>query len=300
MRINPFLYLALLTISMLAGCQSYGSQLDPSDSSITEPLLHEISGIASSNLLTDHLWLINDSGNSPTLYLVDKNFDIKKSVDLTARNRDWEDLSAFVFEGISWIVVAETGDNLKKHTSSFLYFFLEEELLKSDHKNLTPEKTLEFTYSDGPQNCEAIAVDTLSRKILLLNKSETVSSLYELPLFPEKKEKKQIAKRTTELKVFPGHESASLIKVLTGVNPDAITGMDVKKDGSSAFVLTYRDIWQFVKNPDSSWAKTFSQSATHFSSIKLRQAEAIAVSTNDATILVTTEGIPAPVLSFRN
>ena len=82
---NKFIFCFLLVIS---SCSTGNLTV------ITElPMeLKEASGITiSSN--QNILWIINDSDNKPILYGVNKKGKIKKTLNIKAKNRDWEDLT---------------------------------------------------------------------------------------------------------------------------------------------------------------------------------------------------------------
>ena len=55
--------------------------------------LNEASGIIYNS--PDSIWWINDSGNTPTLFLSDLNRNILEKIDIpNAKNKDWEDLTS--------------------------------------------------------------------------------------------------------------------------------------------------------------------------------------------------------------
>ena len=55
-------------------------------------LLNEVSGIEQSPN-SESIWMINDSGNKPQLFLVNLEGTIEGVIDINAKNRDWEDLT---------------------------------------------------------------------------------------------------------------------------------------------------------------------------------------------------------------
>ena len=292
-----FAILSLLSFTVCA-CNLHAARLANSSPKITNPELSEISGIAASLIEPGTFWMINDSGNQSAMFLIDSEGNTVKKVNLSPVNRDWEDLASFQFEGNSWLVVAETGDNRRLQTSYFLYFFHEKVLIASSDTPVDAQATLEFTFEDGPQNCEAIAVDAISGKILFLNKGDSSAALYELDWMPGQSEETVAAKKLTNLELLRNDESAALIKVLTGVNPDAVTAMDIRKDGTAAVVLTYRDVWQFKKPATQHWAQAFMHSPEHLSAHRLNQAEAAAYSLDGTQIVVTSEKLPAPLVTL--
>ena len=55
-------------------------------------LLEEVSGIQYSQN-EDAFWMLNDSGNSPSLYLVSEQAELLRVLQINAENTDWEDIT---------------------------------------------------------------------------------------------------------------------------------------------------------------------------------------------------------------
>ena len=55
-------------------------------------LLEEVSGIQYSQN-EDAFWMLNDSGNSPSLYLVSEQGELLRVLQINAQNTDWEDIT---------------------------------------------------------------------------------------------------------------------------------------------------------------------------------------------------------------
>ena len=164
---------------VLSGCQNLtafpaeqASGHGKVNSAITATQVPEISGLANSQLLPGHFWAINDSGNSAEVYRIDANLNLVQTVRLSLSNRDWEDMAAFSDQGTAWLVIAETGDNLLRHSQYALHFFQEKHLLTHTDGLISADKSIHFRFENGPQNCEAMAIDVQSRKILLISKSQ--------------------------------------------------------------------------------------------------------------------------------
>ena len=54
--------------------------------------LHEASGIEKLND-SELLWMINDSGNASSLYLVSEEGNILRELKINSKNTDWEDIT---------------------------------------------------------------------------------------------------------------------------------------------------------------------------------------------------------------
>lgn len=75
--------------------------------------IQEASGIAVSPKDSRFLWAINDSGGTAELHLFNTDGTERGQVKVTgANNLDWEDLASFTLDGKSWLLIADTGDNL--------------------------------------------------------------------------------------------------------------------------------------------------------------------------------------------
>ena len=75
-------------------------------------LLREVSGtekVTGSELI----WMINDAGNSPTLYGLDLKGKIKKSLKVNADNNDWEDLTT---DDNGNLYIGDFGNNKNERT----------------------------------------------------------------------------------------------------------------------------------------------------------------------------------------
>ncbi len=285
----------------------------------------ELSGLAASHKNPDVFWAINDSGNRPELFAVDKTGRHLQTFSLPERNIDWEDLASFRHEGKSWLAIADTGDNLRRRSSSFLYL-LEEPVLDqpvlqrgfasaatvqpSNSANAKPvaaaahasrelkvQATIEFAYVDGPQNVESIAVSAEDGSIYLVAKRGAKSSLYELPLVFESQ---------------PGQITAKLIGNTTGLHWDASaswieqslgsrfllgpTAMDISADNQLAVIANYRHVYLYRKQPGQAWSAALRSKPQIISSHRMSQSESVAFSAGGDFIIVGSEGIHAPVL----
>lgn len=158
---------------------------------VKDSRINESSGLAVSRNHPRCVWLHNDSGDKPVLYLVGYDGETKAIVNLPdARAYDWEDMCSFEVDGQRWLLVADVGDNLQKRSAgkTVCRLYLLKEPVVPQANGLPTitwpiEATIEFEYEDGPHNCESIAVDTVRKEILLLTKTAPHKcGLYSLPL----------------------------------------------------------------------------------------------------------------------
>ena len=81
---------------------------------INNDRINECSGIAISRTVKDALWLHNDSGDAPRLYLVGLNGKTRSTAEIKgAKAIDWEDICSFSLDDSNWLLIADAGDNPK-------------------------------------------------------------------------------------------------------------------------------------------------------------------------------------------
>lgn len=258
---------------------------------LESPALGEASGLAASQTNPDLLWLVNDSGSPPELHLAGTDGTDRGKVTVRdAKNLDWEDLSSFVLEGKPYLLIADSGDNNGKRNECTLYVVAEPKLPAKGE--VPPAWTIRFRYEDGPRDCEAVAVDALAGKILLISKRTTPPLVYELPLKPAGKEI-VVAKKIGEIS-HPFPRGLPL-------NPYSAqpTGFDISADGSIAVVVTYFSTFVFAKTSGETWKEAFAKPPAALEPHRLRQAESVAFSRDGSMIYAVSEGGKSPVARFR-
>jgi hypothetical protein len=184
--------LLIIICCLTSGCQRKAPQnLDhgifesvPSSTAITKGFIDEASGISDSRSFPGTLWVEQDSGNPPELTRIDYRGVMAGKVYIKgADNRDWEDISiaAGPLPGVSYIYLADIGDNFTSHQSSFIYRFPEPG--PSEDTVFSTDKIV-FYYPEGPADAEALLIDN-NRDIYIITKSGSKSKLYKLP-YPQK------------------------------------------------------------------------------------------------------------------
>lgn len=143
-------------------------------------LINEASGIADSRLNPGYLWVEEDSGNPPQLYLLSHAANAIKKIYLKgAVNTDWEDiaLAAGSDAAKKYLYIADIGDN-NAVRSSVGFYRLEEPSSTAD--TVSTFDFIRFVYADGPRDAEAFLVDDASRDIFIITKRDAVSRIYKL------------------------------------------------------------------------------------------------------------------------
>jgi hypothetical protein len=256
----------------------------------------ETSGLAAAVRGTDCLWLVNDSGGEPALFLIGTDGRDRGKVRVEgARNLDWEDLASFSWRGKPYLLIADVGDNDGRRPACTLYIVPEPALPPAGGMlsgSVKPEWTLEFRYPNRPLDCEAVAVDAALGKVLLLSKRTSPPGVFELPLVPGKGGL-LIARKIGQTDVTPPPGG---FPHPFGAQP---TGLDLSPDGSTAAVLSYVGVFVFTKGARESWAAAFARKPVILPRHGLPQAEAIAFSRDGKSLYAISEGARSRLISYQ-
>jgi hypothetical protein len=245
--------------------------------------ISEASGLAASGLYPGALWVINDGGNAPLIYSIGiDGADLGSFRIDGASNYDWEALASFRLQDTTYLLIADVGDNWEQRESCTLYVVKEPDITATGLDNepaVGIAWQIRFTYEDGPHDCEAVAVDTAGRRVLLLAKRSLPPVLYELPLQPADADTPALARRLTIVSHFSWP-----------------TGMDIAPDGLSAIVLTYSNAYLFSRNQKEDWTTAFKKNPRLLRFNPLGQQEAICFGFYGKSVYVTSEQLPAPLV----
>lgn len=153
---------------------SGGFEKQPQTFAITNGVIKETSGIADSKTNAGYLWVEQDSGNPPMLYLLKHDGAVTDSVYIKgAVNRDWEDIA--LADGNLYI--ADIGDNNAAYRDYTIYRFAEP-VPGTDTVGVFDR--LKFTYADSAHDAEAFLVDPTTKDIYIITKRDAKSKLYRL------------------------------------------------------------------------------------------------------------------------
>lgn len=200
---------------------------------ITDPGLTEVSGITRSNHSPDMVWAHNDSGSPPRLWAVALDGSILGSLDVRARNVDWEDIALGPGpDGDHWIYLADIGDNLGRRAGIWIHRFPEPIEFVGTVEDV---ESLSITYPGSPADAEAFLVDPMTGDGFIITKTPSGrSSVFRIPAgawSQESAEAQLVA--TVDLGVFA-----------------LITAADISEDGSVIAVRTYGDVWLWERGVD--------------------------------------------------
>jgi hypothetical protein len=252
----------------------------------------------------DLLWIVNDSGDQPVLYAVGTDGGARGRVVLRdADNQDWEDLAGFRLGRISYLLVADVGDNQARRPHLFIYIIKEplaEEGVFANDVQATWVQKIQFTYEDGPRDCEAVAVDAAAQKILLLSKRDRPPRLYQLPLDLSDRAPGLVARYLSEVETIPPPTAADVREdPRFGRLRSQPTAMDISADGRLAVVQTYKNAYLYRKRPHGSWSQAFAAQPVSLVAPRMPQTEAICFGFDQKSVFVTTEQRPAPLYRIK-
>jgi hypothetical protein len=206
-------------------------------------LINEASGIADSKINPGYLWVEEDSGNPPQLYLLNHAATTVKKIYIKgAVNRDWEDIALAAGPDVSkkYLYVAEIGDNDAVHTSSSFYRF-EEPAASTD--TVRVYDVINFTYADGPRDAEAFLVDDNTKDIYIISKRDAKSRLYKIA-WP-------YSTTTTNTAVF-----------VEELPYNGVVSAAISTDGKEIIVKTYVALNYYVKNAGENIAQALQKTYT--------------------------------------
>ena len=262
---------------------------------VLDARLQEISGVAASRRHADTLWMINDGGSAAELHAVTPRGSHIASLAIAGiDNTDWEDLAAFELDGRSYLLVADTGDNGGLRKTLQLHVVAEPDALAD--ATVQPAWSIAFRWPDGPRDCEAVAVDPVTRQVLLVSKKRQPPELFALPLRPAG-DGLQVARRLGVLAGVPQGDADEV-----RANPDLarirsqVTAVDVAPDRHAMAVLTYRDVLIYRRHGTEDWGTALARAPGVHPLPWLPQAEALAWSADSKALYATGELSPSPLL----
>jgi hypothetical protein len=153
-------------------------------SEVTHQKLTEVSGMTASSVNAGHIWVLNDSGNEPEVYLINEKSEIVLTCRLDGiRNRDWEDIAVGPGpeEGQTYLYIGDIGDNKAKYPVKYIYRFPEPKRAPGPGvMNVTNVETISFRLADAVKDTESLLVDPASGNIYVISKREQPVTVYVL------------------------------------------------------------------------------------------------------------------------
>jgi hypothetical protein len=293
---------------------------------INSPLIPESSGLAFSGYRDDLLWMINDSGNTNEMFGVTLTGELQARVRLEgAKNRDWESMARWQNEQQHFLIVAEVGDNLARYPAYSLFFLKEPQFEIDPNQDLPLElvvrpQRLDFVYTDGPRDGEAVGVDPTTgdiwmvEKIASLNPNRKPAGVYVIPfsqgiepLWKRNMNGQASSPNLDRADPVTNHHDASPIDAQQPQTPlkvnrvadipyRYVTGMDFSRDGNWMVVRTYLQAMLYRRMEDESWLDAFQLRPPRVINLPIqRQGETIAFSNDSQALIITSEKVSQPI-----
>jgi len=305
------LLVAIPVVLILAGCRMpiWHEDSPPEDryprvrqaGVLANPALVETSGLVSSRREPDLLWAVNDGGHPAVLHALKTNGrdDGRVAVE-GATNVDWEDLAVFSRGGRPYILIADVGDNGALRDTCSLYV-VPEPMRQKTGAFPSFERVawqVRYRYEDGPRDCEGVAVDPRTERILLITKRTNPPQIYTLPLQPSS-DAIATARRVGEIPLMPPPSLEDLIRYpYFGAVLSQPTSFDIRGDNRLAVVLTYDDAYLFQRAPEEAWQHALARKPLAVGLPRLAQQETVCFSPDGHTLYVTSEKRPSPLLAI--
>ncbi len=266
------------------------------------PRIGESSGLAASARYPGCYWTHNDNGHNPGLFLIQADGNLVATVMLDgAPFLDWEDVATVHRQGRDLIVVGDVGDNLARRETCRLFILQEPRLAGGDEVKRPQEitideiETIRFCYPDGPQDCEAMAIEASGKRIWLASKQRPggaraqntggrngnlVDSAIHFLDWPDPRDARPLTATRLETR---------FVKQM-------ITGMDFSRDDRMAVIRTYFGVHLFLRDPEETWEQRLSREPDLNSPVPLqRQGEAIAFDLDATAVILSSEGWSQPI-----
>lgn len=144
----------------------------------------EASGLVASVNNKGYYWVVNDSGNSPELFLIDEKGNTVTSFMVSGcDNVDWEDMAMFTDAATrqSAILIGDIGDNYAVRDHVRLISIPEPDISENPDTVIEDATYYHFQYEDGARDAETLLVDPWSGTIYVITKREEQVRLYSAP-----------------------------------------------------------------------------------------------------------------------
>ena len=281
-------FIILFSLTLAAADNPFGQRIDLGK--IDYAFLNEISGMAASRLNKDVFWLHNDSGNENKIYAVDRNGKLVAILVLEGIEFvDTEDiaLGPGPEAGVSYIYVADIGDNSAVRDKKFIYRFPEPHFLPSDtvfKVTISKFDVFTFEYPDGKRDAETIMIDPRDKDIVIVSKREKNVNVYTSPIPQAGSSTIQFEK----IAVLPfGNE---------GFSNSGVTGGDISVDGSEIILKTYMKVYYYHRGSGRSLNEVFKDKPVELDYVPEPQGEAICFGTDNEGFYTTSERSPLDVV----
>ncbi len=262
---------------------------DLKDRAITES-----SGIATSRTTPGSYWTINDSGDGPFIYAFDgagKRLGVWRLTG--ARARDWESLAAGPGPqaGKKYLYVGDIGDNGGRRKEITVYRFAEPSITSADAQSTKvkpsvtePAEILNLRYPDGGHDAETLMVHPVSGRMYVVTK---------VAFGNPKVYVAAASASTTETTTLKDLGEIQIPSLFGGI----ITDGAIAPDGNRVVLCDYLRGYEMVlEKANNDFDSIWKQVPAPVQLGDRRQGEAVTYSLDGRALMVTSEGLPTPLI----
>lgn len=256
--------------------------------------IRESSGIAASRTTPGSYWTINDSGDGPFVYAFDEAGQRQGVWRVTgARAGDWESLAAGPGPepGKRYLYVGDIGDNDERRREITVYRFSEPTIAAADAQfnKAKPAITaaaeiLKLRYPDGGHDAETLMVHPITGNIYVVTKLAFGNPHVYMAA---------AAALTTEASILNDLGEVQIPSMFGGI----ITDGAISPDGSRVALCDYLRGYEFeLGKGNLAFDSIWKQVPAAIQLGERRQGEAITYRLDGRALLVTSEGLPTPLI----
>lgn len=224
------IYLLALVL-LLSSCSNFGKLTFINDLSVS---LKEVSGIETTSK-SKLIWMLNDSGNAPELFGLNKQGQIIKVLKVDAKNKDWEDLAA---DPNGNLYIGDFGNNSNKRKKLRILkipanALAGTSLVKADYINFHYPNQRKFPPKKKQRHFDSESFFFFNDSLYIFTKSRVKNHFGKTNLY--------------KVPATPGDHEAIYINTFESC-PEMecwITSADISNDGKQVALLNHKAVWLF-------------------------------------------------------
>lgn len=287
------LYFPVAAVLLLVTCKLVLAQKNQAQLQNSE--LREISGIASSKINKDVLYMHNDSGDTSRFFAINPEGLLKETFYFkadaahpTTNVEDCEDISVGPGpeKGKSYVYLGDIGDNGSHRQSITIFRFQEPTIALNKAEQILKAEALHLKYPDGAHDSETLMVDPIDRQFYIITKREDSVGVYTAPLNASFTDTISFQKRCKLH--FAG---LPLLKW--------ITAGDISADGNQILVRSYQKVYYWKRQAGEPVWKALQRKPAELPYKPEKQGEAIGFTPDGKGYYTTSEGKNAPLYFYQ-
>lgn len=261
---------------------------------LKDAALKEVSGIASSRINKNILYVHNDSGDTSRFFAINPNGQLKETFYFKADPKnpaanviDCEDIAvgSGPHKSKSYIYLGDIGDNHKSRKYITIYRFQEPVVPGDKPASTIKTNALQLKYPDGAHDAETLMVDPVGHLFYIITKREDSVGVYTAPLNASFTDTILLQKRC---KIhFVG---LPLLKW--------VTAGDISADGNKILLKSYQKVYYWKRQKAEPVWKALRRKPIELNYTPEKQGEAIGFTPDGKGYYTTSEGKNAPIYYY--